>query len=131
MATGAIASSGAWVPTLAVYQKTPNNNQKPQTQKRQGTWVPVPGCLYMRGPWVLIPGCSPDEAGEGGRSKGARIRQGGDVPAPAVARSSLPKKRGRHAGAAWRLVGAAQSQTPGARGYSDAALAQLQEVCGP
>ena len=48
-----------------------------------------------------------------------------------VARSGLPKKRERHAGAAWQLVGAVQSQTPGARGYSDAAPPQCQEGCGP
>ena len=77
MATGAIASSGAWVPTLAVHQKTPNNNQKHQTQKRQGTWVPVPGCLYMRGPWVLIPGCSPDEAGGREEQRGPHQAGGG------------------------------------------------------
>ena len=52
----ASASSGTRVPTLAVSSKK-EPNQTTNQQKRQGAWVPVPGCLYMRGPWVLTPGC--------------------------------------------------------------------------
>ena len=33
MATGAIASSGAWVPTLAVYQPTPKTTRNPKHRK--------------------------------------------------------------------------------------------------
>ena len=129
MATGAIASSGAWVPPLAVYQQTPTNNQKPKPRKVRvlGTQsLAVCRCEVLGSSSLAV-----HLIKQGGGDNGAHIRKGEDVAAPASARSGPPKKRERHAGAAWRLVGAVQSQTPGARGYSGAAPAQWQEGCGP
>ena len=131
MAKGAIASSGAWVPTLAVYQQTPKNHQKPQHRKVRvlGTQSLAVCNCEMLGSSSLAVHLMPQ--GGGGRNNEVHIREGEDVAAPASARSGPPKKRERHAGAAWQLGGAVRSQTPGARGYSGAALAQWQEGCGP
>ena len=89
MATGATASSGTWVPTLAVYHNSTNTTQKHPTQKRQGTWVPVPGCLQL--PW-LFTYCN--EQGEGGGARGPASGRGGTPRLP-QSRDQVYQRKGR------------------------------------
>ena len=94
MATGAIASSGAWVPTLAVYQKHPTPTRNPQHRKDRvlgSQSLAVYICEVLGSSSLAV---HLMKQGEEGRSKGARIRQGGTFQLPQSRSRQETRSRG-------------------------------------